>query len=116
MFYRAAKGGLWGGLGMNEGRMTTQLQIAATYIRKHSMRFTLALTPALSPDGGEGDRSRGLFEVQGFNARNWFRGILTPSLSPTSWRRGRKNQAFGYLTPHFYSHPYDGPGLVTKLT
>jgi hypothetical protein len=38
------------------------------------------LTPALSPDGGEGDRSRGLFEVQGFNARNWLRGILTMNL------------------------------------
>jgi hypothetical protein len=42
---------------MNERKMTTQIQIAATYIRKYSMRFTLALpmnperplTPALSP-------------------------------------------------------------------
>ena len=40
------------------------------------------LAPALSPDGGEGDRSRGLFEVQGFNARIFCRGILTPAPSP----------------------------------
>jgi len=49
MFCPGAKGDLWEGLGMNEGKMTMQLQIAATYIRKYSMRFTLALTPALSP-------------------------------------------------------------------
>ena len=39
------------------------------------------LTPALSPDGGEGDRSRGLFEVQRFNAGIFCRGILTLALS-----------------------------------
>jgi hypothetical protein len=47
------------------------------------------LTPALSPTSRRrGRRSRGLRWVQGFDARNWFRGILTPPLSSIPWRRG----------------------------
>jgi hypothetical protein len=38
------------------------------------------LTPSLSSFWrGEGDGSRGLASVQGFNARDWLRGILSPS-------------------------------------
>jgi hypothetical protein len=41
------------------------------------------LTPTLSSFlGRRGRRSLGLHTVQGFNARNWLRGILTPALSP----------------------------------
>ena len=40
------------------------------------------LTPTLSSFwGGEGDGVVVLLAIQGFNARNWLRGILTPAFS-----------------------------------
>ena len=47
------------------------------------------LTPALSSFGEERENAGATFVVHGHNAR-MPRGILTPSLFPTSWRKGRR--------------------------
>jgi hypothetical protein len=80
-------------------------------------------TGLLSPDGGEGDRTRGLFEVQGFNVRNWLRGILTPALSPFGRGEGERHRVagdglrLGFVLrngAHGVTRPTN-PGLVTRF-
>ena len=67
------------------------------------------LSPTLSSFlGRRGRRSLGLHAVQGFNARNWLRGILTPALSPFGWGEGDKTRASS-VDHHFEAHrAFDG--------
>ena len=110
---------------MNEKRIITELQIAATYIRKYSMRFTLALpmnpkrllSPTLSSFlGRRGRRGLGQHEVQEFNARNWLRGILTPAISPSrndAVSLGERARAADGVSPSASCQP-SGPSLVAE--